>query len=167
MTPLGDEEPVHLTAEETSGDAPPAESPEPESAEPPSASEAKPEKNPRRRKNKDENQLNLFTDEPSVAEDAPDAPASPPAKPPEEKPKSGRVGGLDLPAFKKAGGLLAMLLAEGDPGARECLADNRKTVRAGFLPEVFEDFEKQVKGNDYPVALELLKKTGRRHNLHL
>jgi len=73
---------------------------------------------------------------------------------------------LNLLAFKKAANVLYVLLAEADPGAKDCLADNRKFLQAAFVPDAFSDFEKQIKSSQFEAALELLVKAARRHKIN-
>ena len=62
---------------------------------------------------------------------------------------------------------LGFLLAERDPGAKDCLRDNRKTFRSAFTPEAYEVFEQLLKQGDSDGALEQLKKAARKHGLSL
>jgi hypothetical protein len=57
------------------------------------------------------------------------------------------------------------LLAERDPGAKDCLRDNRKTFRSAFTPEAYLEFEQLVKNADFDAALEQLKKAARKHDI--
>jgi hypothetical protein len=59
------------------------------------------------------------------------------------------------------------LLAERDPGARDCLRENRKTFRSAFTPEAYVEFEHLVKNVDFDAALEQLKKAARKHGIPL
>jgi hypothetical protein len=57
------------------------------------------------------------------------------------------------------------LLAEADPGAADCLRDNRDAFRALFTPSAFVQFEQQVKAHAFSEALEPLQKAARKHGL--
>jgi len=59
------------------------------------------------------------------------------------------------------------LLTDQDPGAKDCLKDNRNTFRSAFSPSGFIDFEEHVKHGDYPVALEHLKKAAKKFGIHI
>ena len=59
------------------------------------------------------------------------------------------------------------LLAERDPGAKDCLRDNRKTFRSAFTSETYVEFEQLVKKGDFDAALEQLKKSARKHGISL
>jgi HPt (histidine-containing phosphotransfer) domain-containing protein len=89
-------------------------------------------------------------------------------KPKEEKAATRRLPApppLDAAQFRKAINLILPLLADSDPGARDCLKDNRNTFRSGFSPEGYADFELWVKKGDFGEALESLKKAARKHGL--
>jgi HPt (histidine-containing phosphotransfer) domain-containing protein len=88
-----------------------------------------------------------------------DKPKSPPAKPAPAPPP------LNPAQFRKAAGLILPLLTDGDPGAKDCLKDNRNTFRSGFSAEAYADFEEMIKRADYSAALESLKKAGKKHGI--
>jgi len=82
------------------------------------------------------------------------------------------AGGEDLPAralspalLRKAVHQILPLFAGSDPGASDCLRDNRTTFRAAFTPEGFEEFERSVGEGEFAGAMEQLKKAVRRHGL--
>jgi hypothetical protein len=70
---------------------------------------------------------------------------------------------VDPAQLRKAVNQIVPLLAEKDPGARECLRDNRTTFRSAFTPEAYAEFEQLVKSGDPDAALEHLKKAARKH----
>ncbi len=72
---------------------------------------------------------------------------------------------VDLAQLRKAVNQLGLLLAERDPGAKDCLRDNRKIFRSAFTPEAYEQFEQMLKQGDAENALEQLKKAARKHGL--
>jgi hypothetical protein len=137
----------------------------------------KTEKPVRRKKARDDGQLSLFGGEPPdskgepspATEPAPeDKPARKASHPPvAPKPRVALVPPLDPPVFRKAANVLSTLLAESDPGAKDCFADNRKALRPAFVPEAFVDFEKQIKAAAFHEALELLKKAARKHGVNV
>jgi len=95
--------------------------------------------------------------EPAPAELKPkeSKPARPlPARPP-----------LDPAQLRKAVNLILPLFTGRDPGARDCLKDNRTTFRSAFAPEAYVEFEQSVKGGDFDAALEHLKKAAKRHGI--
>jgi len=91
--------------------------------------------------------------------------------PKEETPRAATARHLPAPPplnpalFRRAVNLILPLLTDGDPGARDCLKDNRNTFRSGFTPEGYADFEQMVKQGDYGGALESLKKAAKKHGL--
>jgi sensor domain CHASE-containing protein len=72
---------------------------------------------------------------------------------------------VDPAQLRKAVSLILPLLAERDPGAKDCLRDNRKTFRSAFTPETYLEFEQLVKNGDFDAALEQLKKAARKHDI--
>lgn len=72
---------------------------------------------------------------------------------------------LDLPQLRKAVNLILPLFTGRDPGARDCLKDNRTTFRSAFAPEAYLEFEQSVKNGDFDAALEHLKKAARKHGI--
>ena len=159
------------------GDAPVEPGAQPES-EPPAVT--KPERAARRKKTEDHAQLSLFGAESVEEEEAGEAAVPQPEveskprttrkpahAPPEEASKAAPVPALNRTVFKKTAGELYVLLAESDPGAKECLADYRRELRPGFAPEAFEAFEKHVHAQAFHEALELLVKAARRQGINL
>jgi hypothetical protein len=69
------------------------------------------------------------------------------------------------PLLRKAIGLMLPLLTDQDPGAKDCLKDNRTTFRSAFSPEVFVEFEQQIKSKDYTTALEQLRKAAKKYKI--
>lgn len=74
---------------------------------------------------------------------------------------------LDLAELRKAVGIIVPLLVDGDPGAKDCLKDNKGTFRSGFAAETYVDFEHAVRSSKFEVALELLKKAVRKHAINI
>lgn len=140
------------------------------------------EKTTRRKKSVDDKQLSLFAAD-DLELSVPNPPESEPpesseiekTEPPhtresdsaEIKLKPAPLPRLNLPLFRKAANVLFILLTESDPGAKDCLADNRKVLRSAFIPETFEEFEKHIKASAFTEALELLIKTAKRHKINL
>jgi hypothetical protein len=67
--------------------------------------------------------------------------------------------------LREAVSAMVPLLADADPGARDCLRDNRATFRSAFTPEAFLEFEHSVKRRDFSGALEQLRKAARKHGI--
>jgi hypothetical protein len=86
-----------------------------------------------------------------------------------EKPSLGRrlppTPPLDQAQLRKAVSLILPLLTDQDPGAKDCLKDNRTTFRSAFTPEGYVEFEQSVKAKDFAAALEQLKKASKKHGL--
>ncbi len=74
---------------------------------------------------------------------------------------------VDPAQLRKAVGQILPLLAGQDPGARDCLKDNRALFQAAFTPEGYAEFEQSVKKRDFAAAQEHLKKAAKRHGLAL
>jgi sensor domain CHASE-containing protein len=68
--------------------------------------------------------------------------------------------------LRKAVSQILPLLAERDPGAKDCLRDNRTTFRSAFTPEAYVEFEELVKKGDFEAALEQLTKAARKHGIN-
>jgi sensor domain CHASE-containing protein len=175
---------------ESPAPAPPPEAPAtaaPTPSEP--ATEMKPTRVPRRKKTRRDNQMEFFApppapepalvtpptgplaEAPSLSTSEPPPPsAAPEADDP--KPKEGKPARplparppLDLPQLRKAVNLILPLFTGRDPGARDCLKDNRTAFRSAFAPEAYMEFEQSVKSSDFDAALEHLKKAARRHGI--
>ena len=69
--------------------------------------------------------------------------------------------------LRKAANEIVPLLAEQDPGAKDCLKANRATFRSAFTAEAYEEFEQCVKRSDCGTALEKLKNAAKRHGISL
>jgi hypothetical protein len=69
--------------------------------------------------------------------------------------------------IRKAVRLILPLLTDQDPGAIDCLKDNRSIFRSTFSAEGFLEFERLVKGGDYAAALVDLKKAIRKHGIRV
>ena len=97
------------------------------------------------------------------------ADVKPAAKPKAEKPKPAKPlpppPPLDVAELRAAVGMIVPLLIDSDPGAKDCLKDNRDTFRSTFSPEGYVDFEQAVEEDTYPAALELLRKAVRKHGI--
>ena len=72
---------------------------------------------------------------------------------------------VNLSQLRKAVSEMLPLLTGHDPGAKDCLKDNRTPFRSAFSPEGFVEFEQTVKGGDYAEAAHLLRKAARKHGL--
>jgi hypothetical protein len=72
---------------------------------------------------------------------------------------------IDPAQFRKAFNQILPLLTDRDPGAKDCLKDNRRTFRSAFAPEVYSEFEDLVKDGQFEAALEELKKAARKHGI--
>ena len=92
------------------------------------------------------------------------------------KPKEGKPAPVRrLPApppvnpaqLRKAVNEILPLLADQDPGAKDCLKANRATFRSAFAPEAYEEFEQFVKRGDFGTALEQLKKAAKKYGVSL
>jgi len=102
-------------------------------------------------------------------------------EPPSDKPKAGletrrkktrREAELDLfsspvnPAqLRKAVNQLLPLLAGRDPGATDCLQDNRALFQSAFAPEAYAEFEQCIRKGDFDPAQEQLKKAVKKHGV--
>jgi sensor domain CHASE-containing protein len=74
---------------------------------------------------------------------------------------------VDLPQLRKAVNQIVPLLTDQDPGAKDCLKDNRLTFRSAFTPEGYVEFEQLVKTSIFDTALEQLKKAVRKQGIAL
>jgi len=72
---------------------------------------------------------------------------------------------VNLSFLRKAIGQIMPLFVGEDPGAKDCLKDNRAIFRSAFAPEAYAEFEQTVKSGDFAAAAELLKKAARRHGI--
>jgi len=72
---------------------------------------------------------------------------------------------VDPVHLRKAVSQILPLLAERDPGAKDCLRDNRKTFHSAFTPEAYVEFEQLIKKGDFDAALEQLRKAARKHGI--
>ena len=72
---------------------------------------------------------------------------------------------VDPAELRKAVNLILPLLADADPGAKDCLRDNRTTFRSAFSVEAYGEFEQSVKHAEFAAALEHLKKAAKRHGI--
>jgi sensor domain CHASE-containing protein/HPt (histidine-containing phosphotransfer) domain-containing protein len=69
--------------------------------------------------------------------------------------------------LRKAMNEILPLLADKDPGAKDCLKANRATFRSAFSSEAYEEFEQFVKRGDLGAALEQLKRAAKKHGISL
>jgi hypothetical protein len=69
--------------------------------------------------------------------------------------------------LRKAVNEILPLLADQDPGAKDCLKANRAAFRSAFASEAYEEFEQFVKRGDFGTALEQLKKAAKKHGISL
>ncbi len=92
-------------------------------------------------------------------------------KPREDKPAKLRqlppTPPVDLAQLRTAIKQILPLLADEDPGAKDCLKDNRTTFRSAFTPETFVEFEQCVKQRSFAAAFEQLKKAVKKHGIHV
>lgn len=72
---------------------------------------------------------------------------------------------VNLSQLRKAVSEILPLLTGHDPGAKDCLKDNRTPFRSAFSPEGFIEFEQTVKGGDYAEAVQQLRKAARKHGI--
>jgi hypothetical protein len=72
---------------------------------------------------------------------------------------------VNLPELRKMVHLIVPLLADRDPGARDCLKANRSTFRSAFSPEGYVEFENCVRNADYDSALDQLKRAAKKHGI--
>jgi sensor domain CHASE-containing protein len=140
------------------------------------AAEPKPASKPPRRRKRRDDQMDLFgggaanaqpasKSGPESTEPAPEAkPAAPREKPAPAK-SLPAAPPVDAAELRKAVNVILPLLVDQDPGAKDCLRDNRNTFRSAFAPEAYVEFEHLVKRGDFGPALEDLKKAARRHGL--
>jgi hypothetical protein len=97
----------------------------------------------------------------------PEKTAKPPGKPPQESQLSlfGEAKAVDLAELRKAVHEIVPLLADQDPGAKDCLKANRAAFRATFTSDAGADFERLVMSGSFAVALDQLKKAVRKHGI--
>jgi hypothetical protein len=95
---------------------------------------------------------------------------APPVGSEEEKPAPPRLARPTAPVnpsqLRKAVSQILPLLAGQDPGARDCLADNRAVFQSAFAPEAYAQFEQCIKKRDFESAQEHLKKVVKRHGIN-
>ena len=135
--------------------APPAADGPEENPPPPRAPEPPPEKpkagpEARRKKSRREAEPELFSSKEGTTAPARPARAFPP---------------VDPAQLRRAVSQMLPLLAGRDPGARDCLADNRPTFQAAFAPEAYAEFEQCIKKRDFDSAQDQLKKAAKRHGI--
>jgi hypothetical protein len=102
---------------------------------------------------------------------APSGGAAPnePEKPKEDKPAPVRPLPASPPVnpaqLRTAVNQILPLLTDQDPGAKDCLKDNRATFRSAFAPEAYLEFEQFVKSGGFGEALEHLKRAAKKHGI--
>ncbi len=92
----------------------------------------------------------------------------PVVRPREEKPavtRAAHVPPVNVAELRKAVGVIVPLLADRDPGAKDCWRDNRTTFRSAFSADGYTEFERSLKSGDYLEALEALKKAAKKHGI--
>jgi len=150
------------------------------------AAKPKPAKPGRPRKERRDGQLDFFAtaagqparqtgegaNEPGQASDEPAPADDGGASPPEATPAEAKVSRAPRSAppvnpgqLRKAINQIMPLFAGQDPGAEDCLKDNRGAFRSAFTPEAYPEFEQAVKGGEFTAAIEHLKKAARRHGI--
>jgi hypothetical protein len=67
--------------------------------------------------------------------------------------------------LRKAMNEILPLLADQDPGAKDCLKANLATFRSAFSADGYEEFDQFVKRGDFATALEHLKKAAKKHGI--
>lgn len=72
---------------------------------------------------------------------------------------------VNVSQLRKAVNDILPLLTGHDPGAKDCLKDNRTPFRSAFSPEGFVEFEQTVKRGAYDEAVQLLRKAARKHGI--
>lgn len=92
-----------------------------------------------------------------VTEDAEPAPTREPA----------RNADVEVAELRQVANQILPLLADGDPGAKDCFKANRKLFRSALSEAAFEEFEGALKAGKYDAALEQLRKAVRKYGLHL
>jgi hypothetical protein len=74
---------------------------------------------------------------------------------------------LQIGEFRKTVNQIVPLLVDNDPGAKDCLKENRTTFRSGFAPENYPAFEAAINKGEFNAALVLLKHAAKRHGLSI
>ncbi len=74
---------------------------------------------------------------------------------------------MDVARLRRAANELLPLLAERDPGAKDCFKANRSVLRSALPGGSFEQLEQFLKTGAFELALEQLSKAVRRHGIHL
>lgn len=96
-----------------------------------------------------------------------DEPARPDPKPHRTGPMhhARTLSAEETAELRKAVHQIVPLLADQDPGAVDCLKDNRATFRSAFTPEGFTHFQEVVKAGEYLAGLDHLRKAVKRHGI--
>jgi sensor domain CHASE-containing protein len=146
---------------------------EPSQTPTPAAAPEAQAKAPKRRKNRRDDQMDLFSGPAPDAQAAPepDTDLKPESKPKEDKPAPARrlptPPPVNLPQLRKAVNEILPLLTDQDPGAKDCLKANRDAFRSAFSPEGYVEFEQFVKSADFAAALEHLRKAVRKQGISI
>lgn len=74
---------------------------------------------------------------------------------------------VNVSEFRKVLHQIVPLLTDQDPGASDCYKANRAIFRSAFSAEAFGEFEQAVKAGEYGGALEILRKSARKHGITL
>jgi sensor domain CHASE-containing protein len=111
---------------------------------------------PRARKSPASAQLSFFG-----AEQTPALPPPPPARPKEHRPPTA----AEVGEFRKLVHQILPLLADHDPGAKDCLRENRQTFRAVLSSDALGDFEQAVRGDGFDAALDQLRKAAKKYGI--
>lgn len=74
---------------------------------------------------------------------------------------------VNVGELRKALHQILPLLADGDPGAKDCLKDNQATFRSAFASDGYDEFDQLVKRGSYSAALELLRKAARKRGVSI
>jgi hypothetical protein len=92
-------------------------------------------------------------------------------RPKEERPAAAKrptpPPAVDVAQLRRAVNEIFPLLADKDPGAKDCLKAHRAAFRAAFPAAGFAEFEQQVKRGTFEPALEHLRKVAKRHGIHV
>jgi hypothetical protein len=74
---------------------------------------------------------------------------------------------VDVAQLRQATNEIFPLLADKDPGAKDCFKAHRLMFRSVFSSAAFEEFEKAVKSGSFHAALECLRKTVKKNGIQI
>jgi hypothetical protein len=74
---------------------------------------------------------------------------------------------IPIPELRRLMGQILPLLVDQDPGAADCLQENRDSFRSAFPPEEYDEFEALTNKGNFGPALEHLKKAAKRLGISL